>query len=147
MKIKDIMDVDVISALEKNGMSINRYAKNRVERIKRCVEEELLTKAAAGDLKAQEEALKKQMLCNWDGPIIRFSDRKLQKRLEEGESIHKRFILQCDEWVDKNVLKMVKDGCEEGLRMATNQAHYKSLRNMKAQKNYKEAVVGINRID
>ncbi|KAL1806025.1 hypothetical protein ACET3Z_029093 [Daucus carota] len=137
LRFKDIMEEGVVLALEKNNTNIIRYAKNRLEQIKRCLDDELISKVVAGDIKAQEVALEKLMLTNWEGPIIKFSDKKLQNRLEKGESLHSRFIRNCDEWVDENVLNMVKNGCEEGLRMATNQAHYKSLRNMKALRNPK----------
>lgn len=106
------------------------------------MDQETLKKVAEGDAVAVEAALEKLLECSWEGPIVKFADHNLQKRLEKGESTHMNFILQCERWVDENVMKMVKEGCDEGLRMATNQTHYKSLRNMEFGKSYQEALTG-----
>ncbi|WOG91583.1 hypothetical protein DCAR_0310832 [Daucus carota subsp. sativus] len=114
LRLKDIILEDgMTAALVNNNFNIIRYAKNRIEIVKRCVDAETITKAIEGNIEAQEKALEKIMLCNWEGPIIRFSDKEMQDRLEKGEVEHRDFILRCEEWVDENVLNMVKDGCEE----------------------------------
>lgn len=74
------MDQDVVSALEKNNVNIIRYAKNQLEIIKRCVNDELLAKVIEGDIEAQESALKKIMLCSWEGPIVKFTDKENHKQ-------------------------------------------------------------------
>ncbi|KAL1819552.1 hypothetical protein ACET3Z_014421 [Daucus carota] len=145
-KYKDLMEEEILRAIRLNSNNIIRYAYNRLERIKRLVDQETLNKVEEGDEAAMEAALEKLMECSWEGPIVKFADTNLQRRLEEGESIHRNFILQSERWVDENVIKMVKEGCNEGLRMASNQTHYKSLRNMESGKSYQEALTGRNPI-
>ncbi|KAL1811947.1 hypothetical protein ACET3Z_022012 [Daucus carota] len=135
---KDLLEDGLWEIIERGNTNILRYVKNRLERIKRCVDLEVREKAVGGDKKAIKQALRKLMLTAWEGPIIKFADQKLQFRLEKGEQRHKDFILHCQKWVDENVLRMVQLGDKEGLRMASNQAHYKSLRNMEAEKSYLE---------
>ncbi|KAL1818558.1 hypothetical protein ACET3Z_013427 [Daucus carota] len=121
LRLKDIILEDgMTAALVSNNSNIIRFAKNRIERVKRCVDAETITKAIEGNIEAREKALEKLMLCNWEGPIIKFSDKERQERLEKGEIKHRNFILRCDEWVDENVLNMVKDGCEEEFKAFTD---------------------------
>ncbi|KAL1812161.1 hypothetical protein ACET3Z_022226 [Daucus carota] len=141
---KTLLDEGVWEALEKGNMNFLRYAKNRLERIKKCVDAEIRERVAQGDKKAVKQAMRKLMLTPWEGPIVKFTDQKLQYRLEKGEERHKNFILNCQKWVDENVLIMVQKGDDEGLRMATNQAHYKSLRNMRGQRSYLEVASNNN---
>ncbi|WOH07995.1 hypothetical protein DCAR_0727431 [Daucus carota subsp. sativus] len=141
-KYKDLIDEEIPKALKVNGSNIIRYAYNILERVKRCVDSKTLEEVSKGDAEALEVALQKLIDCSWEGPVVRFADRKMQERSEKREESHRKIILQCERWVDENVLKMVEDGCEEGLRMATNQTHYKSLRNMEYGKSFYEALMG-----
>ncbi|WOG82691.1 hypothetical protein DCAR_0101857 [Daucus carota subsp. sativus] len=136
------MEEEVSKALSANNINLMRYACNRLERIKRCGGKNILDEVAKGNPKAMEEALKRLLISNWEGPVVKFEDASLQKRLEECEFIHKRFILQSQKWVDENFMEMVRRRCAEGLRMASNQTHYKSLRNMAYGKSFAEVVVG-----
>ncbi|WOH08822.1 hypothetical protein DCAR_0728272 [Daucus carota subsp. sativus] len=142
---KDLLEDGLWKALEMENLNILRYAKNRLERIKRCVDDDVRERAIQGDEKSIKQAMRKLMFTAWEGPIVKFADQQLQYRLEREEPKHKDFILNCQKWVDENVLIMVQIGDNEGLRMATNQAHYKSLRTKKGQKSYMEATLGKNK--
>ncbi|KAL1831845.1 hypothetical protein ACET3Z_001496 [Daucus carota] len=84
------MEEEVSKALSANNINLMRYACNRLERIKRCGGKNILDEVAKGNPKAMEEALKRLLISNWEGPVVKFEDASLQKRLEECEFIHKR---------------------------------------------------------
>lgn len=84
-----------------------------------------------GDSRSLERSLKELLLCSWEGPIVKFLDEEKQARVERGEKEHIRFWKNNHTWMDTNTRVMLEEGDREGIRMASNQLHYKSLRNRK----------------
>ncbi|KAK1354588.1 hypothetical protein POM88_047844 [Heracleum sosnowskyi] len=108
-----------------------RYLVNRIHRIKKIISLAELQKVVQGDGPAIERALRKKLLCNWEGPVVKYLDEEKQTRLIKMDEEHFRFISYNLEWVDPNTQVLALSSDEEGLRMASNQIHYKSLRNMR----------------
>ncbi|WOH15192.1 hypothetical protein DCAR_0934729 [Daucus carota subsp. sativus] len=135
LELKGILEPDVVKAVEKDSDTVLRYAVNQIARIRRLVDEKTLAGVMKGELAAEEKALEMLMLSPWEGPIVRFKEEHLQQRLEEGECKHLDFVKSNFRWVDENVCNLVEAGDLEGLRMASNQIHYKSMRGMEGQRN------------
>lgn len=61
-------------------------------------------------------------------------DEKHQSKITKNERIFRDFIIENKIWVDPNTQVLVIGGDEEGTRIAANQIHYKSIRNMKKRR-------------
>lgn len=81
-------------------------------------------------------------------------NEKHQSKITKNERIFRDIIIENKIWVDPNTQVLVIGGDEEGTRLAANQIHYKSIRNMKKEeyqdvfgaKSYAEAMVGARRV-
>ncbi|KAK1368150.1 Endonuclease/exonuclease/phosphatase family protein [Heracleum sosnowskyi] len=104
LRLKVLLEKEVIQAIEQGNKNIIRYLVNRIYRIRKSVEEE---------------------------PIVKFLDEDRQTRMIKGEEEHIRFIVNNLDWIDPDVQALAMEGDNEGIRMASNQLHYKSLRNLK----------------
>lgn len=122
------MDKQVIQELEKGNKSFLRYAVNRIRRIKKCIDNATLQRVINGEGEAIELSLRKLLLYNWDGPVVRFMDSTKQRKVVDNERLFKSFVVGNREWVDPNTQVLAIGGDEEGLRMAVNQIHYKSIK-------------------
>ena len=150
LKWDKLLESKVVEALKAGNKLIFRYLVNRLERIRRCVSEQTLLRVEKGDEDAVEEALRSLLLCFWEGPKVRFIDPLEQDRLERGEKLYKQFVLGNREWLDVNLQADLIKGDSDSWRVAGNQIHYKSMRNLnkkeyeedKNTRNYVEAVLG-----
>ncbi|WOH09103.1 hypothetical protein DCAR_0728558 [Daucus carota subsp. sativus] len=137
LKWSKLIERDAIAALKAGNKHIFRFLVNRLERIRRCVGIDILRKVEKGDEVAVEEALKSMLLCSWEGPKVKIWDAKEQDRLEKGEKRYKQFILNNREWIDVNLQAELIKGEDDEWRVAGNQIHYKSMRNL-SRKEYEE---------
>lgn len=87
------MDREAIEALDKGNRDIIRYLVNRIRRIRKCVDSSIIARVIQGDSKTVEMALRALLLCNWEGPIVRFMDENQQRKLMKNEMIFKDFII------------------------------------------------------
>ncbi|KAK1370281.1 hypothetical protein POM88_036373 [Heracleum sosnowskyi] len=133
LRLKALLEKEVLQAIEKGNKNILRYLVNRLYRIRKSVEVDVLQKVSEGDSKAVESALRTMLLSKWEGPIVKFLDKDRQARMIKGEKEHIRFIANNLDWIDPNVQAMKMEGNNEGIRMTSNQIHYKSLRNLKGK--------------
>ncbi|KAK1382323.1 hypothetical protein POM88_020058 [Heracleum sosnowskyi] len=129
--LKVLMDKEAITAAEKGNKEILRYLINRIYRIKRTIGLKDIQQVIDGDSNAIERALRKMLLCKWEGPVVKYLNDNKQEIVEKGEDAHRKFIFSNLEWVDRNRQALETGGDKEGLRMASNQIHYNSLRNLK----------------
>lgn len=132
-----LLDKSVLAAVEAGNHGILRYVVNRITRIKKCIDDKTLEKVKKGEGMAIERALRKLLLNNWDGPIVKLLDEKEQSRINKGEEMFDDFIKQYRDWVDPNTQVLAFGGDLEGRRMAANQIHYKTLRGI-AKKEYED---------
>lgn len=79
-----LLDKEIWAAMEANNMGILRYVVNRLTRIKRCLDSQTLEQVKRGYGKATERAMRKLLLYNWEGPIVKFWMRKRRRRLLNG---------------------------------------------------------------
>lgn len=135
-QLKALLDKEAMEALDAGNKQIIRFITNRIRRIRRCVDSATLEKVIQGDSMAKEKALRALLLCPWEEPIIKFLDDKEQETVERNESLFNKFIIENKDWVDPNTQVMVVEGDSDGINAAANQIHYKSLRNLKATKEY-----------
>ncbi|KAK1365259.1 hypothetical protein POM88_040820 [Heracleum sosnowskyi] len=136
LRYKALLEKDVVRAIEKGNTNILRYLVNRLYRIRKSVKVDVLQKVSEGDNKAVESALRTLLLSKWEGPIVNFLDKDRQTRMFKGEEEHIRFIANNLDWIDPNVQAMAMEGDNEGIRMASNPIHYKSLRDLKGEEYY-----------
>lgn len=123
-----LLDKSVLSVVEANNDGILRYALNQLVRIKKCVDDNTLKEVKRGNGLAIERALRKLLLNNWEGPIVRLLDDKEQSRINKRDEAFEEFVKLCRNWVDPNTQVLALGGDAERQRMAANQIHYKTLK-------------------
>lgn len=74
---------------------------NRFEVIKDCIDKETIG-VKQGNGEATKRALSKLLLNNWEGPIVKFLDKKEQSKLIKGEKIFEEFVQLHRNWEDPN---------------------------------------------
>lgn len=104
--------------MESGSIGILRYVKNRVIRIKRCIDSNTMELVIKGDSEVIEKALRKLLLYSWEGPIVRFLEEKEQEKVVKGEELFEDFLKLQRGWVDPNTQVLAIGGDLEGKRMA-----------------------------
>ncbi|KAL1818682.1 hypothetical protein ACET3Z_013551 [Daucus carota] len=105
-----------------------------------------------GDDNAVKEALWSLLLCPWEGPRVKIMNSSEEDRLEKGERLYKEFVIRNREWLDVNLQANLIKGDSDSLRVAGNQIHHKSMRNLNKKeydedantRKYVEALLGTN---
>ncbi|KAK1370195.1 hypothetical protein POM88_036287 [Heracleum sosnowskyi] len=133
LRLKALFEEEVLQAVEQGNKTILRYLVNNIYRIRKSEEVDVLQKVSDGDSEAVESALRTMLLSKWEGPIVKFLDEDRQTRMIKCEEENIRIIANNLDWIDPNVQYLAMEGDNEGIRMASNQLHYKSLRNLKGE--------------
>ncbi|KAK1377866.1 hypothetical protein POM88_024610 [Heracleum sosnowskyi] len=93
LRLKALLEKEVIQAIEQGNKNILRYLVNRIYRIRKSVEVGVLQKVSDGDSEAVESALRTMLLSKWEGLIVKFLDEDRQTRMINDEEEHIRFII------------------------------------------------------
>lgn len=127
LKLKPLLEKDLANELVKGNVFVLSCAVNRIHRIRRGVDINLVPRVIDDDSLTIEQALRLMLLYKWDGSIVRFSDPKKQNGIIRNKKAFFIFVVNNGEWVDPNtqVLALVQD--VESLRMTVNQIHFNSL--------------------
>ncbi|KAL1829585.1 hypothetical protein ACET3Z_007997 [Daucus carota] len=158
-----LLEWDMKTTLEKGNFKFLGVAIARINYLKRVINQSKLQ----GCLRGDEDCLRsvKRFLLNngwWERANIRCYSEVEGGNLDDSLF---QFISNYSHLVDKNVMNMVEKGDKEGIRMALNQIHYKSLQlnrkqgsnragdvhfkpgPMESRNSYKEALLDYEKLD
>ncbi|KAK1358406.1 hypothetical protein POM88_051662 [Heracleum sosnowskyi] len=148
LKYGKLIEKDVVKALERGNEDFIRYAYNRLRRLEKLIDKELLDKALMGDEEAMEKARWTLLMSNWKGPIVKWKEENLQEEALKKDILLQDLLKTQYHWIDQNTKKSLLNQEEDAVEMALNQIHFNSLgkgmervRDKNSQPSYAEIVL------
>ncbi|KAK1363684.1 hypothetical protein POM88_039245 [Heracleum sosnowskyi] len=136
LKYGKLIEKDMVKALERGNEGIIRYAYNKLRRLEKLIDKELLEKlidkellekALGGDEAVIEKARWTLLMSNWKRPTVKWQEENLQEEVLRMDNLLQDLLKSQYHWIDLNTKKSPVNHEVDVVEMALNQIHFNSL--------------------